>query len=150
MKLLITAVCALFIAAAGRTAAAPAAPMFVPTLCPPGSPIRSSWTVYEDRNGDGYYDHATALSQTGRIVDGLVGNVGTAIGQLSTETGAATSTFTAVVLADGRYTWKVEIVGVSGAAVCRVETTGAGSEMLTSCTCSAQPQGVEEGSIRMR
>ena len=44
-----------------------ATPVFVPFRCPPGSPEKDGWYVYEDRNGNGYYDRVTT-----KHCDGLV------------------------------------------------------------------------------
>lgn len=41
--------------------------VFVPYKCPPGSPEKDGWYVYEDRNGNGYYDRLTTKHCDGSV-----------------------------------------------------------------------------------
>lgn len=58
--------------------------VFVPFKCPPGSPEKDGWYVYEDRNGNGYYDRVTTKHCDGSItvvdIPELIGGLNDTIG----------------------------------------------------------------------
>lgn len=145
-----TILSALFLLFAGMEVFAKAAePVFmVGGLCPAGSARIRPWVLFEDRNGDGYFDFMTAGDCNGDV-RGRPWNPSVDeapftpletdiyIGQLPHDVANVSPDFSLSEESNGLYSWTIiERAGVApggGQEVCRV-TRNASGVLSTTCT----------------